>query len=189
MSKQGSKQPYKLLGIRLKLIRQKLQESVAEVSGAVEIDTDMLENFEFGAERPSEDLLMLLISHFGMRDDEAVSLWELAGYDSAHRNNTPLSDESSNKQLPITMMLALDTRILYSDGINVSANPNGIVVSFTQNVTNNQTVPIARVGMSREQAQNVMQVLHQAMNQLDHIHTPKALPAPKNTKKPKSDTN
>jgi len=50
-------------------------------------------------------------------------------------------------------------------------------------------VPIARVGMSREHAQNVLQVLHQAITQSTHLHAPKALPAPKDQKKPKSDSN
>ena len=76
------KPPHKTLGKYLKSMRQKLQESLGETSGAVEIDVEQLDRFERGAEVPSEDILMLLISHFNLQDDEAVELWELAGYDS-----------------------------------------------------------------------------------------------------------
>jgi transcriptional regulator with XRE-family HTH domain len=190
MSEQGKPRPFQPLGIRLKFIRQKLQESLAEVSGAVEIDVETLERFEHGSERPNEDLLMLLISHFGMKDDEAVGLWELAGYDTAYRAAGTPADDTAAKQLPLIMMLSLDTRIVYSDGVNITANPNGIVISFTQNAGHDgQPVPIARVGMSREHAQNVLQVLHQAISQSNYLPIPKALPAPKDQKKPKSDTN
>lgn len=53
-----------------------------EVSGAVEIDEKRLKRIEAGIERPAEDILLLLISHFGVADREAVQLWELADYDS-----------------------------------------------------------------------------------------------------------
>jgi hypothetical protein len=186
MSEHTGSQPFQMLGLQLKRIRQKLQESLAEVSGAVEIDIETLERFEVGTERPNEDLLMLLISHFGMHDDEAVSLWELAGYDKAWRAKSSAHEDSPNKPLPIMMMLSLDTRVLYSDGVNVTASPNGIVLSFTQNGgSDGQTVPIARVGMSGEQARNVAQVINHA---LAHMPNPKALPVPKQTKK-KSDSN
>src|SRR5205807_9580549 len=72
--------PFTMLGKQLKLLRENRQESVAEVSGAVEIDIDILERIERGEERPSEDILMLLIDHFGMQDHEAAELWESAGY-------------------------------------------------------------------------------------------------------------
>jgi len=73
--------PFKTLGTHLKYLREQVRESLAEVSGAVEIDVNVLERIEQGFERPSEDILLLLISHFAMPDQEAVQLWELAGYD------------------------------------------------------------------------------------------------------------
>jgi transcriptional regulator with XRE-family HTH domain len=187
MSEDAKAQPFQPLGARLKLIRQKLQESLAEVSGAVEIDEELLERFEHGAERPNEDLLMLLISHFGIRDDDAVNLWELAGYDTSRRPGAT-NDDNQSKAAPLTLLLALDARILYSDGFHVTANPSGIVVNFTQNAgQDNQAVPIARVGMSHEQAQNVMRVLSQALSGIEQLSQPKALPAPKNHKPQKPD--
>src|ERR1700683_4187621 len=77
-----SNAPYITLGQHLKYVREQSRQSLLEVSGAVEIDEDRLERIEAGIERPAEDILLLLISHFGVADREAVQLWELADYDS-----------------------------------------------------------------------------------------------------------
>src|ERR1700748_2828432 len=73
--------PYETLGSQLRHLRERNRESMAEVSGAVEIDETELSKIEAGAERPSEDILLLLISHFAVEDDKAAELWQLAGYD------------------------------------------------------------------------------------------------------------
>src|SRR5438309_12010771 len=78
---QGANAPFKTLGTHLKYLREQSNESLAEVSGAVEIAEDALMRIEDGQERPEEDILLLLINHFAMPDQEAVQLWELAGYD------------------------------------------------------------------------------------------------------------
>jgi transcriptional regulator with XRE-family HTH domain len=72
MNNERQELPFKNLGQRLKVIRQKLHESVAEVSGAVEIEEQHLQRIEQGEERPTEDILLLLINHFGMQDDDAI---------------------------------------------------------------------------------------------------------------------
>ena len=77
--------PYKSFGRELKKIRIGMQESTAEVSGAVEIDVERLDSYEEGLVRPSEDILMLLINHFGVKDEVADRLWDLAGYNSGSR--------------------------------------------------------------------------------------------------------
>ncbi|HUD10597.1 MAG TPA: helix-turn-helix transcriptional regulator [Candidatus Saccharimonadales bacterium] len=176
--------PFQELGGELKSIRQKLQESVAEVSGAVEIDMDALERIETGQERPSEDVLMLLISHFGVRDDRAVELWQLAGYDqlmSEKENSNDLQNRT------VMVMMALDTRILYSDGTHINANKAGVVLNFLQNSdTPNQQVPIARVGMSYEQAQAFLNSLSQTLTRAASARQPKRLTMPKSPKNNKS---
>ena len=57
------------------------------------------------------------------------------------------------------MLLALDTRTMYSDGIEVEANKAGVTLTFTQASGKSQTAPVARVGMSTEQAEEVMRTL------------------------------
>lgn len=166
MNEQRQDHPYKHLGDKLKTIRQKLHESVAEVSGAVEIDESTLNRIEQGLERPSEDILMLLISHFGMRDDEAVSLWQLAGYEPPHHDHDhrhDLRDDIASGRTAILVM-PVDPRIIYSDSVQVQANSSGVVVSFSQGGAGSNSLTTARVGMSREQASNVVRVLQEVLS-------------------------
>ncbi len=145
-------QPYRLLGWHLKLAREQLSESIAEVSGAVEIDTESLEQFEKGKSRPSEDVLLLLISHLGLADAEANSLWELAGYAPDNKS------DDTNKNL--------DLRIIYTDMVHVVINDVGVVMNFMQaSGLGNQPLAVSRVGMSKDQAKHMLNLLQQSLNQ------------------------
>jgi transcriptional regulator with XRE-family HTH domain len=177
MSEKRQDQPFKQLGNRLKTIRQKLHESVAEVSGAVEIDEPTLTRIEQGNERPSEDILMLLISHFGMRDDEAAGLWQLAGYDQPRPHHDHDENEPHNGKATILVM-AVDPRVIYSDGVQVTANKNGVVVSFSQASGTQNSLTTARIGMSREQAAAVIRTLQDALSRSE----PRQLPGGSHTK-------
>ncbi|MCA9348118.1 helix-turn-helix domain-containing protein, partial [Candidatus Saccharibacteria bacterium] len=79
---QRGKKPYTKLGQRLSSLRQKLNETIPDVSGAVELDNDIIASYENGERRPSEDVLEMLISHFDIKGEEADELWELAGYNN-----------------------------------------------------------------------------------------------------------
>jgi transcriptional regulator with XRE-family HTH domain len=163
MNEKRHEQPFRQLGERLKTIRQKLHESVAEVSGAVEIDEPTLQRIEQGNERPTEDILMLLISHFGMRDDEAAGLWQLAGYDQPRHHDHDTPEDSPNNRATILVM-AVDPRVIYSDGVQVTANRNGVVISFSQANGTPGPLTTARIGMSREQAGAVIRTLQEAIS-------------------------
>jgi transcriptional regulator with XRE-family HTH domain len=176
-------EPFKQLGERLRSIRQKLHESVAEVSGAVEIDEPTLERIEKGHERPAEDILLLLINHFGMLDDEAASLWQLAGYEqprSRDHDDHEDKDAASHNRSAILVM-AVDPRIMYSDGIQVTASSNGVIMTFSQASGTPNNLATARVGMSREQAYAVIHTLQDALNRSEPRQLPegssKHLPA------------
>jgi len=153
---QRGKKPYQQLGTRLRQIRTRLHETVTEVSGAVELEADMIDSYERGETRPSEDMLGLLISHFDIKEDEADELYDLAGYSSAD-NDLNLPDDMPS--LPSLVMIPMDNRVIYTDSANVSVNNYGVVMSFTQNGPNNQPMGIARVGMSIEHAKSVLNVL------------------------------
>jgi transcriptional regulator with XRE-family HTH domain len=185
-SKQTPK-PYQMLGLRLRLMRQKSKESPAEVSGAVEIDESTLNKFESGTELPSEDILMLLINHFGLGDDEAVSLWELAGYDQFDGlyddDNRRANEELRVTKQPV-IVLALDSRVAYTNGAEVITDKNGVIINFTQLIDAKQgQVPVARVGMSYEQAASVLKLLQQALLRGKYLSQTKSLPIPKSSKK------
>lgn len=172
--------PYKSLGVQLQELRQKLQETLSEVAGAVEIDEHQLTRIEQGAERPSEDILMLLINHFGIREDEATNLWLLAGYDTGAEAEPAHPEEANGHN--IVVMMTLDTRILYSDQAQVTADKHGVVISFLQNMLgpNNklQRLPVARLGMSYEQAHDLLGVMQRTLQQAEQLRRPKELPAP-----------
>lgn len=163
MSDNSQEQPFKTLGEKLKTIRQKLHESVAEVSGAVEIDEQALQRIEQGSERPSEDILMLLINHFGMQDDDAANLWQLAGYDDPNDENHNHSHNQHDPNRTMIMIMAIDPRVIYSDGAQVTANANGVILGFTQGAGTPQAVTTAKIGMSREQAYSLVRILERTL--------------------------
>jgi hypothetical protein len=84
-------------------------------------------------------------------------------------------------------MMALDSRVLYSDNVEVSADKKGVVVNFLQQGTSaNQQVPIARIGMSHEQAKDLLQSLHQSLVNVSSQPAQKRLMVSKQRKIPKS---
>ena len=168
-----SPSPYTLLGERLKHFREKRQESVAEVSGAVEIDTELLERIERGEECPSEDILTLLISHFGLRDHEAVQLWEWAGFVHTDSRTEALQELASKAAVVI---VAMDARVLYTDSASIISDDKGVVLNFMQMGPQGQELPIARVGMSYEQAAQVMGSLQRALLRRQYMPKHKLLP-------------
>lgn len=152
---------FRPLGRQLKALRDKAKETLAEASGAVEIDVRQLANYELGQSRPSEDILLLLISHFGAKDDEALRLWELAGY---HVDKIPVVQlETVDKQI-----VSADNRILFTDIVDVVVNNYGVVMNFMQSGSpSSPPVPVAKVGMSREHAKSVLQILQITLNQTE----------------------
>ena len=152
--------PFKPLGLSLKRLRQRLQETLAEVSGAVEIDADYLDQIEQGHSRPSEDILELLINHFDIKDEDAKQLWQLAGYES---------DEAAVAVLPA------DVRIAYTDMLNVIVNDFGVTLQFMQtNGPDHKPLIVSRLGMSKDHARNIVNLMQRTLNQAE----PKALPPP-----------
>jgi len=155
--------PYRPLGRQLKELRTRVNESLAEASGAVEIDVRELASFELGKNKPSEDVLLLLISHFGAKDDEAISLWEMAGYGTekipvARMGNTQsLANPTSN----------IDNHVLFTDVVDIMVNNYGVVMNFLQSGPSGTPQPVVRVGMSREHAASVLKVLQQTLSQFD----------------------
>lgn len=151
--------PYKNIGDRLRKWRQQVHESIAEVSGAVEIDSDQLQRIEKGQVLPSEDILLLLISHLDVQEKEARIILEQAGYVRTGPDMSGLSnmDEQIIKQM--LMIIPFDNRILYSDSVNISATPTGVVLDFLQSNSNPQPATIGRIGMSMEHAIRMQKLL------------------------------
>jgi transcriptional regulator with XRE-family HTH domain len=181
--------PFANLGSHLRTVREQLKRSLAEVSGAVEIEQHELELIEAGQRRPEEDVMLLLISYFNVQDQEALHLWELAQYDSDLSEHLQLEQSETGAEAagpasfvnkPMVMVLAMDVRTMYSDGLDVTTNRAGITLQFTQSVAHQtQPVPIARVGMSQQQAELVIQTLQTALLHAKYNGNTKFLPPPK----------
>lgn len=174
-----SARPYELLGKHLKQFREQKRESLLEASGAVEIDAEALERYENGQERPSEDILMLLINHFDVKDHEAVQAWESAGYEAVDNSGNLGRRQLDGLEKAAVLVLAMDARTVYSDGVVIDGNTAGLVMNFTQasGTGKRQQQTIARVGMSYEQAEQVLASLQQAL--LYGRQSPRQLPPPK----------
>jgi hypothetical protein len=158
---QGAREPYKTLGTHLKFVREQKNETLAEASGAVEIDLETLERIEAGTERPSEDILMLLINHFDLQDQEAVQLWESAGYDS-NDGRRKAAQEVAEKAAVI--VVTMDNRVGYSDGLVVDASQAGLVLNFTQgDAAKGEQTPVSKIGVSYEQAAQIIKTLQYAV--------------------------
>jgi hypothetical protein len=145
---------------------------VAEVSGAVEIDEPAMLRIEQGRERPAEDILLLLINHFGMHEDEAAGLWQLAGYDQPRSHDHHDFSEDNNSNRSAILVMAVDPRVIYSDGVQVTASNNGVTVSFSQASGTPNALTTAKIGMSREQAYAVIRTLQDALSRSE----PRQLP-------------
>jgi hypothetical protein len=156
--------PYRALGFKLRSLREKATESILDVSGAVEIEAELLVDIEEGYKLPSEDILLLLISHFGLQNEDAMKLWRLAGYDNLTDTAQPGSFDNLNHQSAV-FLLPIDSRVVYTDIIQATLNNYGIVINFQQNNTqpNSQPLTVARVGMSREHAESVISILQQVL--------------------------
>lgn len=167
----STKKPYVNLGMHLKTVRERARRSLAEVSGAVEIEENYLKLIEEGLKRPEEEVMLLLISYFNMADKEALSIWKLAKYDSDLAEHLDLGangvDDQVMQQLmsakPMVMLLSMDVRTMYSDGVEVGWNEAGLTINFTQTSTKGPGLSIAKVGMSYKQAENVMMCLERAL--------------------------
>ena len=171
--------PFKRFGEKLHVLRVQAKESLLEVSGAVEIDESTLKEIELGKKLPDEDILILLMNHFGVKDQEALDMWELAGY--ANDNTKTMNEEQLLKQ--IMMVIPVDNKVAYSDSAQISANKNGLVIDFTLVAGQKQAQTVSRVGMGLEQAETLVKNLLRSIEGARAPKVVRSLPAPKRHKK------
>lgn len=182
---QQKQQPYSPFGNALKSLREKSAKSQVEVSGAVEIAPDLLSSFESGESRPSEDILFLLIQHFDLEGKEADELWRLAGYakDTAADAQFFMNDEFGGvKETRRVLVSEEDSKIVYTDMIQVMVNKYGVILNFMQGAgASNQPLAVSRVGMSKEHAKSILEVLRKTLDHAESIEekqsAPKQLPS------------
>src|SRR5581483_11650261 len=119
--------------------------------------------------RPAEDVLLLLISHFAVKEDHATKLWELAGYDQEDVPAAHMMNDEDGQAKSMVAVMPVDARIVYTDMVHVMVNNYGVVMNFMQGAgPNNQPLAVARIGMSKEHAQSVLEVLKKTLEQAEH---------------------
>jgi transcriptional regulator with XRE-family HTH domain len=182
-----SKHPFELLGKELQKLRNGRNESLAEVSGAVEIEIDELSSFEKGISRPGEDILALLISHFEMKDKDSDKLWNLAGYENSDNSDGFVTSDDTVLQSQPVFVLPIDARIVYTDLVHVMVNNYGVVVNFMQSAgPSNQPLAVSRIGMSKEHAYSLLEVLQNTLEQSSKPKEIKQIPANVSVRKNKT---
>ena len=153
--------PYEKLGEELKQLRQRHKESLSEVCGAVEIDEHILERYEAGFDRPDEEIMDLLISHYQVQGPNANRLWELAGYDSDRLlDDGQIVEEAMAAAKQLIMVLATDARTIYTDGVSIDCNKSGLQITFTQSLNNAKPMVVSKLGMSFTLAIHGLRRLH-----------------------------
>lgn len=180
-----SQEPYAALGARLRFLREQWQQSLREVSGTLEIDENTLSAIESGKTLPSEVVLDMLISHFLLTEDQAQDLRDLADEQQDRVGNALTGSIEDMLMKQVVMYLPIDSKVVYTDVMNATVNDHGVVLQFMQQTIssgNNQPAVVSRVGMSREHAEKVIEVLQNTLKQHDLSKKQKTLPAPESDK-------
>ncbi len=170
-------QPYKNFGERVKFLREQWQQTISEMSYALEISENSLISIEEGKELPEPETFELIVSHFLLTDDQAEDLRSLAYIDQPkHSGKLPtLLDESMIKQLLV--MTTIENRIAYTDGMHANVNDHGVILHFTQNNPGSKSpVTVSKIGMSHEHARKIIEVLEKTITEYEKNKLPKQLP-------------
>lgn len=185
-------QPYRAFGAKIKHFRQQWKQSVSDVSGTLEIDEIFFKEIESGKVLPTENQLDMIINHFLLTKEQADELRTLAQMQTDQQNADQLIggvEDMLMKQL--VMYMPIEQKVVYTDGMNVTVNQHGVVLQFTQNNgtnSKNKSNTVCQVGMSREHAEKVVEVLKKTLSEHDKNHKPKHLPSPNNQNKNKPKT-
>jgi transcriptional regulator with XRE-family HTH domain len=180
---------YKSLGSKLRKFRQKSAQTVTEVSGAVEIEENLLTRIEDGLVRPDEEILELLINYFNLQDKDAINLWGLAGYETdslEFEDDVPDLGQGMDFPKNIIMLLSMEAKTLYTDALDIHYDSNGLLLNFKQSVGQTKPVSVARLGMSYEQAEQVRKTLEKVLLHAKYLKGPKSLPSTTKNKKTSS---
>ena len=168
---------YESFGKELKRIRTVAKRSLDDVSQAVELDPAEFGRLETGHLRPSQEIVNLLITHFDLAVSTASRLWRLAGYDQqlsfASSESESIEDGDDDgfesvlaSEAKQAFLAISDSRIVYTDMVNVRANNYGLTINFFQGLSQEtQPAPVARVGMSLEHAARLAQSLNETIAQ------------------------
>lgn len=163
------------LGKKIKSYRLLQKENITEASKAMGINRTYLSKLENGHIKPSLEVLNVLIKHYSLSPKESSLLSTLAGHgggglimDNFKRREVPKVEEKTianpNVSSGVQVNVSDKTPVLYTDSVFVTSSQYGVVFDFAQNMgsTNQQNI-VARVGMSREHARVLLNVLQERL--------------------------
>lgn len=158
--------PFSILGDKIRSLREQWGQTVDEVSGSLEMDKSVLMAIELGKTMPNEDVLDMLIEHFLLTEEQADDLIKtVEDYDI--KTQEALSkglEDMLHKQM--IMFMPIDSKVVYTDSMQATVNQGGVVIQFSQQI-NGQPAPVSRVGMSRQHAEKMIEVLKNTLKSFD----------------------
>lgn len=165
-NKNDQNQPFQDLGAKIRSLREQWNQSIGELSGTLELDEALLHAIESGKTLPSEDILDMIIEHFLLTDEQADDLLKtIEDYDAKTQEALGRGlEDALTKQM--VMLMPLDSKVVYTDSMQATVNQGGVVIQFSQQV-NGQSTPVSRVGMSREHAEKMIEVLKETIKSFD----------------------
>ncbi len=179
--RQNGEEPYAALGARIKHLREQWQQSPSEVSGTLEIDEAVLRSIEAGRTMPGEEILDMLISHFLLTEEQANELRDLCDQYQESVGDALAGGIEDMLMKQIVMYLPIDSKTVYTDSMNATVNNHGVVLQFMQSTgPDGKQFPVSKVGMSREHAEKLIEVLRTTLDHHDKSNNQKRLPSPDN---------
>lgn len=160
-----AKKRYTQFGKTLRTLRERAAESIHELSAALESDTELLQQIENGQARPSEDMVMMLISHYGVEEEKATKLWELADYKPFGESEDEDSHHNEQaKDTPTIVVSMPENRVLYTDEAQIYVDDQGVTIHFMQTIMPDAPkMVVSRVGMSKKQAAALVKTLYSTL--------------------------
>ena len=153
---------FKELGVALKAYRVAADETIEDVSNALELDKETILLIESGELQPMPEMIELIARHFALREQEAERLLELAGYGKDEFALDLESDVSFEELTRMTDVIV--GPILYTDTVKVVSNKFGVIINFVQsNGGDGKSIVVSRVGMSHQHAKSVIEVLQRSL--------------------------
>lgn len=171
--------PFESFGNKLRIYRQRNRKNITSASKALKIDRTHLSKLENGHERPSQKVMLAIVSHYSLSVAETAELWALAGYQHGwggtqqgkgvtgmDLNGIGTANKPPQGATQLQINTPADKPILYCDSVFVSSNQFGVVMDFVQagfgattTANKQQLNVVSRVGMSREHAKVMLETL------------------------------
>ena len=161
-----------ILGQELRNIRKEADQSLAEVSNALDIDRAYLNKIELGKHKPSLSLLNKILAHFSVDGVLANRLRDLLERGPVEHVVVDAFKKERSSDMPDAIkadqhpgQIAMDpskTQIVYTDSTFVSSSDYGLVLDVAQTVAGNpkQQFVVARIGMSFDHAKKLLEVMN-----------------------------